>query len=390
MSSELPGRVDVLIVGAGLSGIGAAVHLKRDCPDLSYAIVEARSAIGGTWDLFRYPGIRSDSDMHTLGYMFKPWTQAEAIADGPSIRAYVRETADEHGVTPNIRFDTKVVAADWSSEEALWTVTVEHGGARHEIRCGFLFMNSGYYDYDQGYRPEFPNEEAFQGRFIHPQHWPETLDYAGKRVVVIGSGATAVTLVPELAGEAAHVTMLQRSPTWVVSRPAEDRLANFMRRYLGEKTAYKLTRWKNVWMQNFFFKRARAKPEQVGRKLLDMARKALGPHYDIETHLTPRYGPWEQRLCLIPDDDLFEVLKDGSAEIVTDHIDRFTETGIRLKSGGHVEADIVVTATGLNLKLLGGVALTVDGQPVAASDTYAYKGVMYSGRAEPRRDLRLF
>lgn len=371
--------VDVLIVGAGLSGIGAAVHLQRDCPNLSYAIVEARDAIGGTWDLFRYPGIRSDSDMHTLGYEFKPWTEAKAIADGPSIRKYVNETADEHDIRKHIRFGTKVTDAAWSSETARWTVTVETDGDRREIDCGFLYMNSGYYDYDQGYRPEFPEEGVFQGQFVHPQHWPETLDYKDKRVVIIGSGATAVTLVPEMAKDAAHVTMLQRSPTWVVSRPAEDRIANFMRRYLGEKTAYRFTRWKNVWMQHLFFTKARAQPEKVGKKLLDEARKELGPHYDIGTHLTPHYGPWEQRLCLIPDNDLFEVLKDGSAEIVTDHIERFDETGIILKSGERLEADIVVTATGLNMKVLGGVQITVDDNDIALSDCYAYKGVMYTG-----------
>ncbi|MGB7404919.1 MAG: NAD(P)/FAD-dependent oxidoreductase [Pacificimonas sp.] len=377
--NPLPERVDVLIVGAGLSGIGAAVHLGKNCPGLSYAIVEARDAIGGTWDLFRYPGIRSDSDMHTLGYVFKPWTQAKAIADGPSIRAYVNETADEYDIREHIRFHTKVTRADWSSEAGEWTVTVDRNGSEKQVRCGFLFMNSGYYDYDQGYRPDFPDEDKFEGQFIHPQHWPEDLDYEDKRVVIIGSGATAVTLVPEIAKHAKHVTMLQRSPTWVVSRPAEDRIANFLRRYLGPEASYKFTRWKNVLMQDFFFKRARSKPDKVGKTLLDAARKELGPHYDIDTHLTPSYNPWEQRLCLIPDNDLFEVLKDGSAEIVTDHIEAFDAKGIRTKSGEHIPADIVVTATGLNLKMLGGMKMSVDGRDIGVGDVYAYKGVMYSG-----------
>ncbi|EMD83404.1 flavin-containing monooxygenase [Pacificimonas flava] len=370
---------DVLIVGAGLSGIGAAVHLRKDCPDLSFAIVEARSAIGGTWDLFRYPGIRSDSDMHTLGYVFKPWTKAKAIADGPSIRDYVNETADEHDLRRHIRFDRRVVRSEWSSTDALWTVTIDHGGQEERLRCRFLYMNSGYYDYDRGYRPEFPGEEEFAGQFVHPQHWPEDLDYAGKRVVIIGSGATAVTLVPELAKEAAHVTMLQRSPTWMVSRPAEDRIANLLRRWLPEMLAYRLTRFKNVRLGSFFFKRARSQPKKVGDRLLSMAREHLGPEFDIDTHLTPRYNPWEQRLCLIPDADMFQALKRGDAEIVTDHIERFTAGGILLKSGRELPADIVVTATGLNLKMLGGMEMVVDGRTIGPKDTYPYKGVMYAG-----------
>ncbi|MEM8825865.1 MAG: NAD(P)/FAD-dependent oxidoreductase, partial [Pseudomonadota bacterium] len=324
-------------------------------------------------------GIRSDSDMHTLGYVFKPWTQAKAIADGSSIRHYVNETADEYDLRENIRFRAKVVRADWSSAQARWTVTIDRNGEMETVRCGFLFMNAGYYDYDQGYRPDFPGEDTYRGRIVHPQHWPEDLDYSDKRVVIIGSGATAVTLVPEMAKRARHVTMLQRSPTWVVSRPAEDALANFLRRYLGETRAYRFTRWKNVWMQDIFFKRARKKPAKVGKTLLKKARQALGPHYDVDTHLTPNYGPWEQRLCLIPDDDLFDALKDGSADIVTDHIERFDDTGIRLKSGDHLQADIIVTATGLNLQMLGGMTMTIDGEDVGLAETYAYKGVMFAG-----------
>ena len=372
-------NTDVLIVGAGLSGIGAAAHLTRDCPDKSFEIVEARSAIGGTWDLFRYPGIRSDSDMHTLGYVFKPWTKAKAIADGSSIREYVVETAEEYGVKDRIRFDHKVVRAEWSSADARWTVTMDHEGEERQIACRFLFMNSGYYDYDRGYRPKFPGEEAFQGRFVHPQHWPADLDYKDKRVVVIGSGATAVTLVPELAKEAAQTVMLQRSPTWMVSRAAKDKIANFLRKVLGDRLGYKLARWKNIRMGDFFFRRARSNPQKVGAKLLEMLRGHLRPGYDIDTHLTPSYGPWEQRLCLVPDADFFEALNRGAAEIVTDHIDRFETDGIRLTSGKFLQADIVVTATGLNLKMLGGMEMVVDGRTVGPQDTYPYKGVMFSG-----------
>ncbi|MBZ6377266.1 FAD-containing monooxygenase EthA [Pacificimonas flava] len=370
---------DVLIVGAGLSGIGAAVHLQRDCPSKDFVIVEAREAIGGTWDLFRYPGIRSDSDMHTLGYVFKPWTKAKAIADGPSIRDYVNETADEHGVRDRIRFGHKVVSADWSSETARWTLTMLHEGEERQISCAFLFMNSGYYNYNQGYRPEFPGEDGYEGRFVHPQHWPEDLDYKDKRVVIIGSGATAVTLVPEIAKEAAQTVMLQRSPTWMVSRPAQDRLGNLLRKLLGEERAYRLIRWKNVRLQDFFFRRARSRPEKVGEKLLEMVRKHLPADYDVKTHLTPSYNPWEERLCLVPDGDLFEALSNGSAEIVTDHIETFEAGGIRLKSGKFLQADIVVTATGLNLQLFGGAELSLDGKTVGPRETYPYKGVMFSG-----------
>jgi|TARA_R100000501_G_scaffold4652_1_gene9991 cation diffusion facilitator CzcD-associated flavoprotein CzcO len=377
--SDVPRRVDVLIVGAGLSGIGAAVHLGMRCPRKSYAIVEAGGAIGGTWDLFRYPGIRSDSDMHTLGYMFKPWTEAKSIADGPAILKYIRETADEYDVRRRIHFHTEVVHADWSSESAEWIVTVRRRGKTAEIRCGFLYMNSGYYDYSQGYRPEFAGEDRFAGRIVHPQHWPEDLDHAGKRVAVIGSGATAVTLVPALAKKAAHVTMVQRSPSWIMSRPAEDRAANFLRRWLGAKLAYRLTRIKNVWGQRFLFRRARAEPEKIGAKLLDAARRKLGAGFDVETHLTPRYGPWEQRLCLVPDDDLFDALKAGNADMVTGEIATFTPDGLKMKDGTKVEADIVVTATGLNLKLLGGMTLSIDGEPARLNQTYPYKGVMFAG-----------
>jgi monooxygenase len=370
---------DVIIVGAGLSGIGAAHHLQERCPGKTYAILEARGAIGGTWDLFRYPGIRSDSDMYTLGYAFKPWKNAKAIADGPSILEYVRETARDDGSDRHIRFGHRVVRAEWSTPDSRWTVKADHEGRAVELTCSFLFMCSGYYRYSEGYTPDFAGLGEYQGRLVHPQHWPEGLEYAGKRVVVIGSGATAVTLVPAMAKDAAHVTMLQRSPTYVVSRPAEDRLANWLREHLPLATAYALTRWKNVLLQRFFFRLARSRPEQVKRGLIARVKQALGPDYDVETHFTPRYNPWDQRLCLVPDDDLFDAIKDGSASVVTGHIERFTAKGIRLVDGRELEADVVVTATGLVLELLGGMTVAVDGCDVEFASTVSYKGMMYSG-----------
>jgi cation diffusion facilitator CzcD-associated flavoprotein CzcO len=371
---------DVLIIGAGLSGIGAAVHLQKQCPGKTYRIYEARDAIGGTWDLFRYPGIRSDSDMHTLGFNFKPWTEAKAIADGPSIRKYVNETADEYGIRPHIRFNTKIVAANWSEADQLWRVTSEDvkTGAQSVTKARFLFMCGGYYRYDQGYRPEFPNEAAFQGQIIHPQHWPEDLDYTAKKVVVIGSGATAMTLVPAMTDKAAHVTMLQRSPTYVVSRPAVDGLANFLRKVLPDQWAYTMIRWRNVLFQQFFFRQTRKNPQKARERLLGMVREELGPGYDVEKHFTPTYNPWEQRLCLVPDSDLFNALKSGKASVETDHIERFTEKGILLKSGKELEADIIVTATGLNLVFMNGVQVTMDGVKVDPGRLLNYKGVMLS------------
>uniref|UniRef100_B0T846 FAD dependent oxidoreductase n=1 Tax=Caulobacter sp. (strain K31) TaxID=366602 RepID=B0T846_CAUSK len=369
---------DVLIVGAGLSGIGAAYHLQRDCPKKTYAILEARAAIGGTWDLFRYPGVRSDSDMYTLGYAFKPWREAKAIADGPSILNYVRETAAEHGIDRHIRYGNKVKRATWSSETATWTVEAEHDGQTVRISCNFLSMCSGYYDYDAGYTPDFVGTERFKGRIVHPQHWPEDLDYAGKTVVVIGSGATAMTLVPEMAKTAGHVTMLQRSPTYVVSRPAEDGIANWLRARLPAMTAYGITRWKNVLMQMLFFNIARKKPEKTKAQLLDQVRQHLGPDYDIATHFTPRYNPWDQRLCLVPDADLFESLKAGTSSVVTDQIDTFTEDGLLLKSGKALDADIIVTATGLRMQLLSGMEIVVDGRKSDVPQTTSYKGMMFS------------
>jgi len=371
--------LDVLIVGAGLSGIGAAVHLQQNCPNERWAIIEGRDAIGGTWDLFRYPGIRSDSDMYTLGYRFKPWTAAKAIADGPSIRSYIRETAAEHGITPHIRFGHKVTNAAWDSTTARWTVTATTANGPITLTARFLYMCSGYYSYSEGHRPAWPGEADFAGQIIHPQFWPETLDYTGKRIVVIGSGATAVTLVPELAKRAAHVTMLQRTPTWMVSRPSSDAIANLLGAVLPAQMAYDVTRWKNVTMGQWFYKQTRANPGKVRQALLKRLAKLLPADYDLETHFTPGYNPWDQRLCLVPDADLFQALSAGTASIATDQIERFEATGIRLASGKLLAADIIVTATGLKLQALGGMAITVDGEARRTADALAYKGLMFSG-----------
>jgi cation diffusion facilitator CzcD-associated flavoprotein CzcO len=350
-----------------------------ECPGKSFVILEGRAAMGGTWDLFRYPGIRSDSDMYTLGYRFRPWRDAKAIADGPSILNYIRETATEFGVGEKIRYGHRVRRASWSSGDARWTVEVEAGTEKTHVlfTCHFLYLCTGYYDYDAGYTPEWPGVERFRGRIVHPQKWPEDLDYSGKRVVVIGSGATAVTLVPAMAERAGHVTMLQRSPTYVVSRPAEDKIANGLRRLLPERAAYALTRWKNVLLGMFFYNLARKQPELFKRMVAKGVRRKLGDEY-VSRHFTPRYNPWDQRLCLVPDSDLFRAIRDGRASIVTDEIETFTETGLRLKSGDSLDADIIVTATGLVLKLMSGLQLVVDGVPVDLSETMAYKGMMYS------------
>ncbi len=372
-------RFDVIIIGAGLSGVGAAHHLQAQCPGKTYAILEGRDTIGGTWDLFRYPGVRSDSDMYTLGYAFRPWTEAKAIADGPSILNYIRETAAAGGIERHIRFGHKVTAASWSSVEALWTLEVARSdGPAAVFTCGFLFTCTGYYDYSGGHLPDFPGAERFGGQLVHPQQWPEGLDYAGKRVVVIGSGATAVTLVPAMAVTAAHVTMLQRTPTYVVSRPSVDAWADRMRARLPAKLAYGLIRWRNVLLGMLFFNLARKRPARTRERLLGFLREHLGPDYDIASHFTPPYDPWDQRLCLAPDADLFDVLNSGRAEVVTDHIDGFTPGGVRLKSGRTLDADIVVAATGLRLQHLGGMAVHVDGAPIKFSQSMGYKGSMYS------------
>jgi cation diffusion facilitator CzcD-associated flavoprotein CzcO len=376
-----PEHVDVAIVGAGLSGVGAAVHLHQNCPGKSYLILEGRPSMGGTWDLFRYPGIRSDSDMHTLGYRFKPWQEAKAIADGPSILKYVKQTAAEYGVDRHIRYSHLARKASWSSADARWTIEAERKDTGETVRftCNFLFMNSGYYSYREGYTPQFKDIERFKGRIVHPQTWPADLDYKGKKVVVIGSGATAMTLIPAMAEESGHIVMLQRSPTYVVSRPEKDSIANALRAFLPPSWAYALTRWKNVTLQQFMYRKTRTEPEKVKKTLLDMVRKELGPDYDVETHFTPRYNPWDQRLCLVPNSDLFKAIRSGKASVVTDHIERFTEEGIKLQSGKQLAADIIVTATGLNLVLLGEMQFAVDGIPVDFGKTWTYKGMMYSG-----------
>jgi monooxygenase len=370
-------HVDVLIVGAGLSGIGAACHLRRECPDRSFAILEAREAIGGTWDLFRYPGVRSDSDMFTLSYSFRPWTKSQAMADGPAIRQYVRDTAREYGIDRMIRFRHQVVSADWA--DGKWTVHARHDDQDVVITCSFLFICSGYYRYDQGYTPELPGIGNFAGPVVHPQHWPEDLDYAGKRVVVIGSGATAVTLVPAMAATAEHVTMLQRSPSYVLSLPAVDAIADRLRGRVPTKLLYSMVRWKNVLATLAGYKLSRRAPKLMKSLLRKGALRQLPPGYDVDTHFAPRYAPWDQRMCFVPDGDLFKSVREGRASIETGQITGFTPTGVTLESGKELPADIVVTATGLNVLPVGGMALTVDGEPVELGKTLAYKGMMLSG-----------
>jgi monooxygenase len=376
-----PEHVDVLIVGAGLSGIGAGYHLQDKCPGKSFAILEARDSIGGTWDLFRYPGIRSDSDMYTLGYRFRPWPDAKAIADGPAILGYVRETASEHGIDRRIRFGHRVVRAEWSTAQARWTVEAQRTDRDETVRltCGFLLLCSGYYRYDEGYTPDFEGTERFAGRIVHPQQWTDDIDYQGQRVVVIGSGATAVTLVPAMAKRAAHVTMLQRSPSYVVSLPGEDPLAKALRRVLPARAVYPVVRWKNVLLTMLSFELSRRRPRVMQRLIRKALERRLPPGYDIDTHFTPRYNPWDQRLCLVPDDDLFQAIGSGRASVVTDRIETFTEKGLRLASGAELEADLIVTATGLNLLPLGGLALSVDGRDITLSETMGYKGMMLGG-----------
>ena len=373
-------HTDVVIVGAGLSGIGAAYHLTEKCPDQQFLILESRNAIGGTWDLFRYPGIRSDSDMHTLGYSFKPWKSAKAIADGPSILRYVKETAAENHIDEKIRYSHKLTAANWDSDSSRWTLTVAQTdtGNSVQISCNFLYMCAGYYNYNQPHEPDLPQLDNFKGTVVHPQFWPKDLDYENKKVVVIGSGATAVTLVPSMADKAAKVTMLQRSPTYIISRPSEDWFANGMRALLPHKLAYAITRFRNTRFQEWIYKRTRRNPARIKKILLDAVRKELGPEFDVDKHFTPKYNPWDQRLCLVPDSDLFAALKNGSADVVTDHIETFTDSGIQLKSGDQLEADVIVTATGLQLVLMGGAAISIDGEAVDFSKLWTYKGLMNS------------
>lgn len=380
--STIPVRhVDVLIIGAGLSGIGAAYHIQESFPGRTYTIMESRDTIGGTWDLFRYPGVRSDSDMYTLGYRFRPWENDKSIADGATILEYVKKTATDHGIDRHIRFGHRVIRSEWSSAESRWTVTAERTDSGETVRftADFVMACSGYYRYDEGYTPDFAGTERFKGEIVHPQKWPEDLDYAGKRVVIIGSGATAVTLAPSMAAEAEHVTLLQRSPTYIISLPAKDELANRLRRYLPTRMAYALTRLKNAFVATALYQLCRRYPNFMKTRIRRLQEGWLPEGYDIDTHFTPRYNPWDQRLCLVPNGDLFRSIRHGEVSIVTDHIDTFTETGLALKSGEELPADIIVTATGLNLLAFGGMDLVVDGREVDLTETMAYKGMMLSG-----------
>ncbi|MFN3516017.1 MAG: flavin-containing monooxygenase [Novosphingobium sp.] len=371
--------LDMIIVGAGISGIGMAVHMIRDCPDKRFVMLDRRDQLGGTWDLFRYPGIRSDSDMHTLGFSFAPWKHEKSIADGPAILEYLNDITDQYGLRDKMRFGQKVISADWDSKTALWTVTSEAADGSHQRLHGrFLFLGSGYYDYDDPYDAGFKGRDRFKGTIIHPQFWPKDFDYTGKKVVVIGSGATAVTIVPAMAhGGAAHVTQLQRTPTYMVSRPARDRIANTLRKILPERLAYALTRFKNITMQDLMFKRVRQNPERSKAFILDETARLLGPNF-TETDFVPPYNPWEQRLCLVPDADFFTAINEGKASVVTDQIDSFDETGIKLKSGRHLDADVIVTATGLSMAFAGKIAVAVDGQPVDFGKTFFYRNCMFS------------
>ncbi len=380
MSADIinPEHVDVIIVGAGLSGIGAAYRLQEQCPGKTYAILEARSAVGGTWDLFRYPGIRSDSDMYTLSFPFRPWTNPRSIADGEHIRTYIQEAADEFGIARHIRFGHRVLSASWSSEAALWTVTSRVGDETIVQTASFVYLCSGYYSYDTGYQPEFPGVDSFDGQVVHPQFWPEDLDYAGKKVVVIGSGATAVTLIPSMADDVEHITMLQRSPTYITSLPAEDKVADLMRRVLPANVAHRAIRRKNAIVTIGFYQFCRRFPRAAAKLLLGRARRQLPEGADM-VHFTPRYKPWDQRLCIVPDGDLFRVIRDGKASIVTDTIKELTPSGIALDSGQHLDADIVVTATGLQIVAFGQLKIEVDGERVVPRDVHVYKGLMFSG-----------
>ena len=373
--------VDVLVVGAGLAGIGSACQLRRTMPELSLAILEARAVSGGTWDLFRYPGIRSDSDMYTYSYGFKPWTDKSAIADGDSILNYIREAADEYDLNQHIRYNHKVVSAHWCSQDKLWTVTVVRSDGEEQlaIRCRFILSCTGYYDYKQGYTPEFDGIDDFQGEIVHPQFWPEQLDYKDKRVVVIGSGATAVTLIPSMANDTASLVMLQRSPTYIANVPAEDPWLKPLSKFMPSSWVFRSIRWKKVLLQQYIYRLSRKKPRGLRRYLLNQVREELGPDYDVDTHFTPNYNPWDQRLCAVPDGDMFAAIREGKAEVVTDHIDHFNSSGIALKSGNQLDADIVVIATGLKLKFGGDIAFHIDGEEVDPTERFVYRGMMLEG-----------
>jgi len=373
-------QYDVIIVGAGLSGIGAAYHVQTQNPGLSYAVLEGRPSMGGTWDFFKYPGLRSDSDMYTLGFSFYPWKNAKAIANGKDILAYIQETAAHFSIDEHIRYHHKVTDANWSSEDQLWTIQVaEHEGVPHTtLQCRFLFMCSGYYNYDTGHNPPFLGSESFEGKIIHPQYWDQSYDYTDKEVIVVGSGATAITLVPELAKKAKHVTMLQRSPGYILNLPSEDRVANQLKSFLPAKVAHFLARWKNILFSLWFYNTSRKRPEGVRAYIAKQTKTTLGEHY-VREHFDPKYNPWDQRVCFVPDNDLFDAIKSESVSIVTDTISKFTAKGIVLPSGKLLEADLVVTATGLKIQLFGGMQLRLDGQPVDMGAQHAYRGVMLSG-----------
>lgn len=373
-------KLDVLIVGAGLSGIGAACRLQRECPGARYLILEGREEMGGTWDLFNYPGIRSDSDMYTMGYDFKPWRGGKVLADGLSIKAYIEEAAAEEGVQDKVRYGHHVISADWSSDNASWRVTarVNKTGEEVQVDCNLLYLCAGYYNYERGYTPEFANMDRFEGELVHPQHWPQDLDYSGKRVVIIGSGATAVTLVPAMAGAAEHITMLQRSPTYMMSRPEVDKIGRLLEKFLPARAAYTITRWKNIKLQRLAYRLSLAWPSLMKRFFIGRARKQLGAGYDVETHFTPRYNPWEQRLCALPDNDLYDAVRSGAAEVVTDKIEQFSRHGVELESGRELKADIIVTATGLEMLMGANIDFSLDGRPVNLADSWTYKGIMFS------------
>ncbi|WP_026940726.1 flavin-containing monooxygenase [Hellea balneolensis] len=372
---------DMVIIGAGLSGIGAACRFRTKFPEDSLALIETRDAIGGTWDLFRYPGIRSDSDMLTLGYDFRPWVGDKTLADGPSIKRYVETVAEEYGITPYIQFGSKVTSLDFSSDDDVWTVNISDvkTGDMRRIQTRFITSAAGYYKYEEGYTPEFKGRDDFKGEIVHPQHWTEGLDYSDKKIVVIGSGATAVTLVPELAKTAGHVTMLQRSPSYVASIPSKDTIGNFFRRILPAKTAFKINRAKNIWISKYMYEKARKNPEKTKEWFRKKILKSLGKDYPVDKHFSPKYDPWDQRVCMIPDEDMFIAIREGRASVETDHIEKFTSDGILLKSGETLKADIIVTATGLNVVFNGQSDLSIDGEPISVSDSFGYKGIMYSG-----------
>ncbi|MDC3381837.1 NAD(P)/FAD-dependent oxidoreductase [Gammaproteobacteria bacterium] len=370
---------DIIIVGAGISGIAAGYNLQKSCPDKSFAILEGREALGGTWDLFKYPGVRSDSDMHTLGFRFKPWIHKKAIADGPSILKYLNETVDDYNLREKITYNQKVIAANWVSDSSIWELTVDDNGQEISMSCNFLFLCGGYYSYDKPYMPDFPGMDEFNGRVIHPQFWDESLDYSNKKVVVIGSGATAVTLVPAIAESAKQTTMLQRSPSYVISAPAEDSWNNVLNKIFPVKFTYFAIRWKNILRTIIGFYLSRKYPERIKERLINLVREELGQDFDVEKHFTPSYKPWDQRMCLVPDGDLFSAIKDNRANVVTDTIDTFTPTGILLNSGNEIEADIIISATGIELNALNDINVSVDGVKVEANRKLSYKGMMLSG-----------